>query len=329
MSKAAPLCVIIPSWNGWHLLQDCLNALDRQTVRPAQIIVVDNGSQDETVEQVGSRWPQVRMIVLRQNEGFAGGCNRGIEAADAGLDVVLLNNDACPRPGWLEQLERAAGDLPDSVGVLSAKMIGSDGLIDSTGDFLTSWGMAFQRGHGERDNGQYDRRTQIFSGCGGASLYRRAMLEDVGVFDEAFFAYYEDVDLCFRARLAGWDVRLVPAAVVVHEAGATSGRMHGFRRYHATRNLWFLVLKNVPSRLLPAMLVRVALLQGWWLLGAARHRQLGVALRAHLHAGQRLRELVRQRRLVQARRSIPVEDVARWLPRRRADLRVSAPDVES
>ena len=320
------MCVVIPTWNGWDMLEHCLIALDRQTVHPAQVVVVDNGSGDGTGSKVRDRWPRVQVVDLPENEGFAGGCNRGIEAAARDLDIVLLNNDARPDPTWLEELVRAGDAAPARVGVLSAKMIGSNGLIDSTGDYLTSWGMAFQRGHGELDEGQYDRSTDIFSACGGASLFRRTLLEQVGTFDESFFAYYEDVDLCFRARLAGWDVQLVPGATVVHEGGGTSGRVLGFRRYHASRNVWFLLVKNVPTPLLPGLLLRTALVQAWWLLAAARHRQLGTALRAHRDALRRVPELLRARRVVQARRAVAVSEVARWLPRRRSDVSARTSD---
>lgn len=319
----APVCVVVPTWNGWTMLEQCLVGLAAQITPPAQVVVVDNGSTDGTAANVRARWPEVEVLELPENEGFAGGCNRGIEAARPGLDVILLNNDAVPHPQWVDTLANAAATAPEDVGVLSAKLLAEDGRIDSTGDFLTTWGMPFQRGHGEPDSGQYDAGTDIFSACGGASLYRRVMLDAVGDFDETFFAYYEDVDLCFRARLAGWRVCLVPAATVVHAGGGTSTRVHGFRRYHATRNLWFLVVKNVPARLLPAFLVRVALVQGWYLLGAIRHRQLGIALRAHRDALGALPRLLRARQRVQQTVSVPTVEVARWFPRRRRDVSAS------
>lgn len=312
-----PVCIVIPTWNGWHMLRDCLDALAQQTAVPQQVIVVDNGSDDGTAKNLERLWPQIEVLALPVNHGFAGGCNRGIALAKPGLDVVLLNNDATPAPTWLGQLAQAAVTASPNVGVLSAKMVGTSGLIDSTGDFLTTWGMPFQRGHGEPDDGRYDFCGPIFSACGGASWYRRRLLDEVGLLDEAFFAYYEDVDLCFRARLAGWQIEFVPHAVVRHAGGGTSSRVAGFRRYHATRNLWFLLLKNVPTSMLPGMLARSAAVQFWWALGALRHGQLDVVMRAHSDAARRLPMLLRQRREVQARRTVATSVVRSWLPRRR------------
>jgi GT2 family glycosyltransferase len=316
---------VIPTWNGYDMLEECLGALDHQTLRPSQTIVVDNGSTDGTVERLRVRWPDVEVIALPTNQGFAAGCNRGIDAADPTLDIVLLNNDARPEPTWLAHLQQAARDASPAVGVLSAKLIGTDGLIDSSGDFLTTWGMPFQRGHGEPDEGQYDEHTEVFSACGGASLYRRAMLQELGAFDEAYFAYYEDVDLSFRARLAGWDIRLVPAAIVIHQGGGTSGRIHGFRRYHATRNIWYLIVKNVPAPMLPGFVLRTLIVQSWYLIAAARHRQLGIAMSAHRDAFRAIPRVWAMRAHIQASRQVPLSLVRTWFPRRRAAVRARLP----
>ena len=321
----AAVCIVIPTWNGATMLAGCLQALAEQTWHPQQVVVVDNGSHDGTADLVAASWPDVGVLALPVNHGFAGGCNRGMALAAPGLDIILLNNDACPHPTWLGALATANAHAAAQVGVLSAKIVDGSGRIDSTGDFLTSWGMPFQRGNGDPDDGRYDVAGPIFSACGGASLYRRRMLDEVGVLDESFFAYYEDVDLCFRARLAGWQVELVPDAVVSHVGGGTSSRVPGFRRYHATRNLWFLLLKNVPAPMLPLMLARTAAVQCWWALGALRHGQLNIVLRAHRDAARRLGDVLRARSTVQGRRTVPVDVVRSWLPRRRRDLNKPAP----
>lgn len=332
MTSAAsrpPVSVVIPTWNGLERLRRCLEALDGQT-RPAdEVIVVDNGSADGTAAELASRWPQVRVVRLEQNQGFAGGCNRGIEAAAAGSDIVLLNNDARPRPDWLQLLVGARDTAEAGVGVLSSKLIREDGRLESTGDFVTTWGLPFQRGHGEPDLGQYDDDLDILAACGGASLFRRVLLADVGLLDERFFAYYEDVDLSIRARLAGWSVRLVPGAMVDHEGGGTSTAIPGFRRYHAARNLWFLLLKNVPGPLLPMILPRVAAVQAYWLLGAARHGQLGVALRGHIDAARQLPEILAARRQIQESSRTSSQELRRLLPRRRAGALSTRPRTAS
>jgi GT2 family glycosyltransferase len=322
--RGARLCVIVPTWDGWGVLERCLEALERQTLKPQQIIVVDNGSTDGTGAHVAARWPQVQVLELQGNFGFSGGCNRGIGAARPDLDVVLLNNDAQPTPGWLRALDDAAASSPSNVGALASKLIFPDGRLESTGDFLSASGLPFQRGRGELDHGQYDNLTDIFSACGGASLFRRQMLDDVGLLDERFFAYYEDVDLCFRARLAGWRVQLVPQAVVSHAGQATSARIRGFNRYHTARNLWFLLVKNVPGPLLPKLMARASLWHALWLLGALRHGQLRIALSGHVDAARAWRDVLGQRRSIQASRRVKVEDVRAWLPRRAQDLGVTS-----
>jgi GT2 family glycosyltransferase len=321
--RSSTACIVIPTWDGWPLLERCLEALDLQLLQPRQIIVVDNGSSDGTAEKLAERWPSVHVVALPVNEGFAGGCNRGIQAARLDLDIVLLNNDTVPAPEWLLSLEKAAAEAADDVGVLSAKLMYPDGRLESTGDFLSSAGIPFQRGRGESDVGQYDDENEIFSACGGASLYRRRMLAQVGLLDEKYFAYYEDVDLCFRARLAGWRVHLVPSAVVTHSGGATSSGIRGFNRYHTARNLWFLLVKNVPGPLLPGLLFKAAAIQTSWLMGAIRHRQLRVSLQAHVDAVKALRSILEGRREVQAARVLTVKEVRALLPRRARDLKTT------
>jgi GT2 family glycosyltransferase len=151
----------------------------------------------------------------------------------------------------------------------------------------------------------------ILSACAGASLYRRALLADIGLFDERFFAYYEDTDLSLRARLAGWQVRYVGAAVVRHDLSATSRAIAGFSRYHCTRNLWWLHLKNLPPSLLIRLAPRLVRLQARWLLEAAREREARVVVRAHRDAMRGLPAALRARRHIQRNRRISAADATR------------------
>jgi GT2 family glycosyltransferase len=280
--------VVIPNWNARDFVGECLQALERQTL-PHEVIIVENGSTDGSAEFIRETFPHLQLLAFPDNAGFAGGVNRGIRPAlEQGADyVVLLNNDAIPAPDWLECLVRTAETYPE-FGIITSKIrYLDDSRLDSTGDFYTTWGMPFPRGRSEVDEGQYDKPDQqvVFGASGGASLYRADMLRQIGLFDERFFLYYEDVDISFRAQLAGWPVRYAPTAVVRHCIGGTSSRFknrHGkrnetatpfssdtprpssFARYYSARNFIYLYTKNMPARLfwtyLPLFWVSWALL---------------------------------------------------------------------
>lgn len=245
MSKAA---VVVPNWNGKDSLAACLDSLLSQSLE-ARVIVVDNGSGDGSLELLDT-YPDVEVIRHDKNLGFTGGVNAGFRrAVELELDyVAAFNNDAVADKEWLERLV-AVLDKQEAVGIATSKILTQDGKrIDSTGDYLTVWGLPYPRGRGESDLDKYDSETGIFSASGGASLYRVKMLREIGLFDDAFFAYYEDVDLSFRAQLAGWKVRYVPGAVAYHQIGATSGKLKGFATYQTMKNQPLVLYKNLPGR---------------------------------------------------------------------------------
>ena len=298
------LFVVIPNWNSIDFIADCLDALAKQT-QPHQVILVDNGSTDGSKELVKERYPDIRVIELDRNYGFAGGVNRGIKPAlNEGADLIaLLNNDAVADPDWLKNLVEAAEKHPEA-GIITSKIVRTNGLLDSTGDFYSSWGFPFPRGRDEEDRGQYDSQTEIFGASGGASLYRAEMLRQIGLFDEEFFAYYEDVDISFRAQLAGWKVRYEPGAVVHHQVGGTSGKLHGFARYHSVKNFFLLYGKNMPGRLywkyLPKFLIATLMLAG----NDLRRRQFGTFLKAAAKATALIPFAIRERRRIQKQRKV-------------------------
>jgi GT2 family glycosyltransferase len=245
------VCVVIPNWNGADLIAESLLSLQAQTY-PASIIVVDNGSVDNSVEIIENEFPQVQLIKLPQNTGFSGGVNRGIESAlEQQADAVaLFNNDAEADKDWLKNLIETMADNPKA-GIVTGKFMRMDKqLFDSTGDNYSVWGVPFPRGRNQKDSGQYDELEPVLSATGGASLYRTEMLKQIGLFDEDFFAYYEDVDISLRARLAGWEVLYQPQAVAYHHVSATSSKLGSFTRYHTIKNFFQLYLKNMPPPLL-------------------------------------------------------------------------------
>jgi len=253
-------CVVVPNWNGEAELAACLDSLLNQTTH-SHIIVVDNGSSDGSTEFIEKHYPDVELIRHNKNKGYAGGVNPGLHRAiELGMKYAApFNNDAVADPKWLEGLEKYLDNNP-GVGIAACKVMSSDGTkLDSTGDYYTVWGLPYPRGRGEGDAAKYDSETSIFAASGAASLYRVKMLRQIGLFDEDFFAYYEDVDLSFRAQLAGWKVSFVPEAVVYHQISVTSNKMKGFATYQTIKNLPLLLWKNVPWRILPHVWVRLVL----------------------------------------------------------------------
>lgn len=306
MARAA---VVIPNWNGIQFLEDCLRSLVGQT-HSARIIVVDNGSTDGSQDRVRAHFPELTLLSLPENRGFAGAVNAGIATAlDEDVDyVALLNNDALARPDWLERLIATAEEHPEA-GVVTSKLLLEDRLhIDSTGDFYSSWGWAYPRGRDELDTGQYDglEQREVFCGSGGASLLRARMLVEVGLFDEDYFAYLEDQDLGFRAQLTGWKARYEPGAVAYHRLMGTSATITNFGRYHAIRNCIYLYVKNMPAPLcwkyLPKFLLGLALMA----VNDVRRRRFRAIAGAYLEAARNLPALLRKRREVQASRRVDV-----------------------
>lgn len=307
-------CVIIPNWNGKDMVVQALRSLQKQGVKH-HVIVVDNGSEDDSVETIKKGFPKIEIIALSKNHGFAGGVNVGIRKAikDAFTFVALLNNDAVVGSNWLEHLLDAIKDRPD-VMIATGKMLQGDRKhIDSTGEFIRRSGMPFPRGRNELDRGQYDQAGFVFGASGGASLYRTALFKEIGLFDEDFFAYFEDVDVSFRAQLAGHKVWYEPRAIAYHRIGQTSKRLAGFTRYHSIKNYILLYNKNMPSGL---FWTRKFLFWGQltrMLLGSLRDRQFGAYVRAIGWGLWRLPSTLKKRRQIQKNRAVDAQDIKDWM----------------
>ena len=251
-----PLSVVIVNWNSKADLEACLASLEAQTLPGIEVIVVDNGSADGSVGMVRERFPAFTLLAERDNLGFAEGCNRGIAVSHAPW-VAMLNNDAVAEPEWAERLMRAAKDVPSECGMLQALMLfmGRDGVINSTGIELTVNG-ARDRHEGRKRPERLDLE-EIFCPTAGAAAYRRTMLDQIrlpaGWFDPAHFMYFEDLDLGWRARLAGWTAMHVPGAVVHHRYHGSSDRRDRTWLDKLVRaNHFRTVLKNASWRFLIA-----------------------------------------------------------------------------
>ncbi|MCS6827998.1 MAG: glycosyltransferase family 2 protein [Caldilinea sp.] len=306
--------VIVPNYNGARHLPIVLDALCRQTFHDFEVIVVDDASRDESVALVETHYPNVRLIVNRRNVGFVRSCNTGAAAA-RGRMLVLLNNDTEPEPTWLEELVKTFVAYPRAA-MVASKLLLFDrrDTLHTTGDMLGVDGIPRNRGVWERDEGQYDAAPTIFSGCGGATAYRREVWEALGGFDEDFWMYLEDVDFGFRARLAGWEAVFAPRARVYHRLSASGG--DALASYYVGRNTIWLIAKNMPRSLLrrnALAIVRGQLAITWEALRQWRGEAARARLRGQFAGVLGLVRQLQKRRAIQPRRQIEDEDLARML----------------
>lgn len=308
MSENKPnVAVVVPNWNGADSLAACLDSLLAQSV-PARVIVVENGSTDGSIKLL-EKYPGVEVISHDTNKGFAGGVNAGFrQAIEDGLKyVATLNNDAVADKDWLKNL-LAVLDKNPQVGIVTSKLLTADGKrLDSTGDYLSVWGLPYPRGRGESDIDKYDIDTDIFGASGGASLYRVKTLEEVGLFDEDFFAYYEDVDLSFRAQLAGWKVRYQPAAIAYHQIGATSSKIKGFATYQTMKNQQVLLYKNLPKAQRGIIWRRFTLAHTLFLLRAVSRGQGWPAIKGDVRGSWLILKKHGERKRIQAAKKVSDE----------------------
>lgn len=237
---------IVVNWNGRAFLDKCLSSLVAQTYQPQEIIFVDNASVDGSADYVGAKWPSIKVLRLPHNSGFGAGNNLAIQHS-TGKYVALLNNDAYAEPDWLAKMIEVTEQYED-VGMIACKMLFADRptIINSTGICIDRVGIAWDRHGGEVESNDTESPTEIFGPCGGAALYRRKMLSEIGLFDEDFFMYLEDVDLAWRARRIGWRCLYVPVARVFHYHSASSMEGSPFKGFHLGRNKVWLIAKNYP-----------------------------------------------------------------------------------
>ena len=249
--------VIIPNLDGEKLLPICLESLRRQTFQHFDITVVDNGSRDGSLNLLRERYTEARIIPLDRNYGFAAAVNRGIEVTNDEF-ISLLNNDIELDQKWLEELHRALVEHPE-VGACGPKVLRywERERINVLGIRLNSNGEVEIIGAGEIDQGQFEEERYVFGVNAGASLCRRKMFEEIGLFDETFFASFEDVDLNFRAQLAGYKALYVPKAIAYHMVGETIKRRKYLPTYLNNRNKILFLWKNMPDEMIKKYFWRI------------------------------------------------------------------------
>lgn len=303
------ISVIVVNYNGLRFLEPCLSSLISQTWTEFEIILVDNGSSDGSADYIMQHFPSVTLVETGKNTGFAGGANAGICKA-SGEYILTLNNDTVADPAFVQEILQPMLHDP-CVGMCAAKMLFPDGRIYSTGINIFRNGAGVDRGIFEPDTGNYEREDEVFGPCAGAALYRRLMLDEVGLFDEDFFLYMEDVDLAFRARSSGWGCRYVPSARVIHVYGGTAGVESDLSVYYGNRNSLWCIIKNFPARLIlgacPWILWKnLADIPFYFFQGKGQ-----TILRAKLDAVKGFPGMLEKRRGIQ--RTVPDTEISKWI----------------
>jgi len=249
--QARSIAAIVVNWGRRDLLRACLRSLQLQTHSNVRILVVDNGSNDGSVEMVREEFGElVTVLANAENRGFCAAVNQAIRASDSEY-VALLNNDAEADPRWLEEMA-AAIERADDVGMCASKILLHDDrrVIDKAGHLLYPDGQNRGRGTGELDVGQYEREEETLFPDGCAALYRRALFDSVGLFDEDFFAYADDAELGLRAQLGGWRAIYCPRAIVYHHHSSALGAYSTQKVFYVERNRIWLAVKLFPVWLL-------------------------------------------------------------------------------
>lgn len=237
--------VVIPNYNGEKFLPVCLNSLRKQSMKQFQVIVVDNGSTDNSLNILRD-YTDVQLISLNENTGFCNAVNVGIKASEAPY-VILLNNDTEADEHFVEELLKSIKRYRGAFSC-GAKMVNFSNrdVIDNAGNFYNALGWAFTRGEGKPVE-NYTNSIKLFATCGGAAIYRKEAFDQIGYFDEEHFAYLEDIDICYRAKIFGYTNRFVPNAIVYHVGSGTSGSKHNqFKVRLSSKNNVYMVYKNMP-----------------------------------------------------------------------------------
>lgn len=307
MSRVSRTVIVVLNYKGVRDTLTCIESLKRQTYENFHIVIVENGSHDGSAERL--RLLESRSVTVLCNDrnlGFAGGVNTGIRWAMAkNFDyVALFNNDATADKRWLDSLIQTQRRYKS--GIVTSLFLHEDGkTIDSTGEWFSTWGLPFPRNRNNKASSSPGEGF-VFGASGGCSLYSIEMLRQIGLFDEVFFAYYEDIDLSFRAQLAGWKVVYTPKAIAYHKQGTTSKKIPGLAIKNTFRNLPLLLKKNVPFELLFSVGIRFWFAYSLILANAIKNGHGRYALTGALQALWFTPRTLRQRFLVQRSRKVTV-----------------------
>jgi GT2 family glycosyltransferase len=338
------IAIIIVNWNGKKLLGNCLESLKNQTEKNFRIILVDNGSADESVSFVRANYPEVEIIELSENTGFAKANNIGIKRAleDGEIKyIIALNNDTKLETDFIQKIIECAKNRP-GFGSIQPKVLNFDGTKIDCAGILVSFEMSAQnRGYDEIDKGQYETGTEIFGGSACAVLYSKEALEKAKLpennyFDEDYFAYYEDVDLAWRMRLIGLKSYYCPEAEVWHIHSATGVKYSPFKKFYLHRNQYYNIIKNLPfGMMLKAILfmpIRYLLVLHSMLMKkgsvAKTYQGSGKSLniiksisKGWLEIIKNLPGLLKKRKIIQKQKIVSNQEIKKWLKIYQADFK--------
>ena len=330
MNPEPLISVVVLNWNGKRFLEECIDSLKGQTFRDFETILVDNGSTDGSAEFVEERYGEfIRILRNSENLGYTGGNNVGIRSA-RGKWIVLLNNDTWVHPNWLEEMVKVVGS-DHRIGMWSPKICSyfKRDQIEAVGELIYRDGLVRARGQYEQDRGQYEEMEEIFFPCGCSGMYRRVLFDEIGLFDEDFFAYGDDAEIGIRARMAGWKCLYVPKALVYHKSSGSTGQHSPFKAFYVERNRFWITVKYFPASLLllslPFTFYRF-ILQAYGALthkGAAGkfteiHSPLllvGILLKAYGSGFRYLPRMMRKRKKLKALRKVLNAEFYGWFKR--------------
>lgn len=308
--------VVVVNWNCGEMILRCLSAVLCQTYQPDRILVIDNGSSDNSKFHIKTKFPSVEVIEAGTNLGFAAANNLALSLIDSSSWVALLNPDATPMNNWLEKLVDAADQNPAYEFFASRMLSEQDPTrLDGAGDAYHTSGTVWRRGYRCPARYAYTKNYEIFSPCAAAALYKTELLRQVGGFDEDFFCYLEDVDLGFRLRLQGRRALYVAEAVVLHAGSATTGKNSDFTIYHGHRNLVWTYVKNMPGSLFWIYLPWHLIINVGTIILFAFRGKPRVILRAKYDALLGLRKMWKKRKVIQASRATSSWQMRRLMTR--------------
>lgn len=311
MSRKSNIAIVVLNWNGADDAIACISSLLKQRPTVPDIIIVDNNSKDDSVrrfQQFIAAHPNdtIRLITNRVNSGFAGGNNLGFRHAlrENYSYIGTLNPDATADASWVDSLVNELSDHKDT-GIATGMMVRADKTtLDTTGEIFSTWGLPSPRGRDLPVESASPTAEYIFGSTGGGFIARRELLEKVGFFDERFFMYYEDVDLCFRSQLAGFRVRYTPQAIAYHKVSESTKKVPGLAIYNTFKNLPLLIIKNVPTSLLLTVFPRFLLVY-CLILGSAIRKGAGrYALHGVIKSIGNIPYSLRSRRAVQGAKAV-------------------------
>ena len=333
--EQSKVSIIIVNWNGKHLLKECLSSVEKQDYDNFNIIFVDNGSKDKSVEFVRENFLDVNIIELKENTGFAKGNNIGMHKAFDDLEVeyiAILNTDAMVESQWLSEMMTLI-DNDDKVGSVAPKIkkYYKRNIIDSIGNAIHLDGGGVSNHINKVDNGQYNSIKEVFGPSGCAALYSREMLEDIQMgddfFDDDFFAYFEDIDLNWRAKLRGWKCLFAPNAVVYHKHSETTGLYSPFKAFYTNRNRYFVIIKNYPLFLIPRAISNLFLVYFYSMLSIKKNKGpsarfveksgfisvFKIIVKGWIDILVNMPGMIKKRRYIQKNKLVLKKDIDKWL----------------